>query len=558
MVAAAGGEGALEPRRAWSWLAVFLVLLAALSALAPYATDLGLAPMKKSPDVLRERARAIVHRFGYTDAAKDETSWLERDYPIIRWLADHLDSTDWRRRLSVIGSPVRFHYRRGPKSMAAVGFTGAVTSNDPPFDTPGAMQVVLDAEGRLREIKVIPLQWVKTLSTVTTVPVEPVFEEAGLVLSRFQPVSPEWVPPVAFDERREWTGTRADLPELPLRVSVASFGGRVTSMAVLGPWSRDAVSVEGTGLSRKIQQATLVGFLMLTLGAGSVFALRNVRAGRGDRRGAFRLALVVAVLFLCGWLARMHPAGEVAVLVLFQGLEAMGEALWEGFLAGVLYLALEPYVRRRMPELLVGWARLLEGRVSDPKVGRDILLGCGIGAGMASVFYVVNGLPTFIPVHAQTPIPSFSAGVALANRLVPLAAIPSTAGESLVRALAGLVFLFVCRLFLSRPWRANLVVGLLFALLALGGENPALETPGAVLTALLLTYALTQQGLLATVATWLVFLIATSTVPMGVGLTEWYAPYIVGTMALLIGVVAWSFHVSLGGRPAFGSLSVDA
>ena len=60
------------------------------------------------------------------------------------------------------------------------------------------------------------------------------------------------------------------------------------------------------------------------------------------------------------------------------------------------------------------------------------------------------------------------------------------------------------------------------------------------------------------VAMWFVLLTAMFGVPIGVGLTEWYAPYTAGTMALLMGLVVWAFHISLGGKPAFGSVSLDA
>ena len=46
----------------------------------------------------------------------------------------------------------------------------------------------------------------------------------------------------------------------------------------------------------------------------------------------------------------------------------------------VLYIALEPYVRRRWPATLVSWSRLLAGGFRDPLVGRDVLAGCLVGA----------------------------------------------------------------------------------------------------------------------------------------------------------------------------------
>jgi hypothetical protein len=37
--------------------------------------------------------------------------------------------------------------------------------------------------------------------------------------------------------------------------------------------------------------------------------------------------------------------------------------------------ALEPYLRRRWPERIISWNRLLAGEFRDPLVGRDILIG---------------------------------------------------------------------------------------------------------------------------------------------------------------------------------------
>src|SRR5439155_1266433 len=45
----------------------------------------------------------------------------------------------------------------------------------------------------------------------------------------------------------------------------------------------------------------------------------------------------------------------------------------------LFYVALEPYVRRFWPQLLIGWTRALSGGLRDPLVGRDILAGVAAG-----------------------------------------------------------------------------------------------------------------------------------------------------------------------------------
>ncbi|MGQ0762056.1 MAG: protein kinase domain-containing protein [Acidobacteriota bacterium] len=59
MVAAAGGESAVPLAKAWMYLGVVLLLLAAVIAISPYSTDVHLGRWEKGPEVLRQRAREI-------------------------------------------------------------------------------------------------------------------------------------------------------------------------------------------------------------------------------------------------------------------------------------------------------------------------------------------------------------------------------------------------------------------------------------------------------------------------------------------------------------------
>ena len=65
---------------------------------------------------------------------------------------------------------------------------------------------------------------------------------------------------------------------------------------------------------------------------------------------------------------------EVALL-----LTALSWALLAAAVCWIGYLAVEPFLRRRWPEVLVTWARLLAGDFRDPLVGRDVLIGCAAG-----------------------------------------------------------------------------------------------------------------------------------------------------------------------------------
>src|SRR5262249_15010687 len=74
-------------------------------------------------------------------------------------------------------------------------------------------------------------------------------------------------------------------------------------------------------------------------------------------------------------------------------------------IAWVLYIAIEPFVRRRMPHVIVSWMRLLAGDWRDPLVGRDALAGCAAGATLAFLFRVMVLMQS--PGYVATPPVSF-------------------------------------------------------------------------------------------------------------------------------------------------------
>jgi hypothetical protein len=108
-----------------------------------------------------------------------------------------------------------------------------------------------------------------------------------------------------------------------------------------------------------------------------VLARRNHRTGRGDRRGAVRLAFFVFCVQMVLWVCRGHHVLGIDELGLF-GLAVAGALFFAG-LTWLLYLSLEPYVRKHWPQTLISWTRLLSGRVRDPLVGRDLFWGVLLG-----------------------------------------------------------------------------------------------------------------------------------------------------------------------------------
>ena len=126
-------------------------------------------------------------------------------------------------------------------------------------------------------------------------------------------------------------------------------------------------------------------------------AWRNIRMGRGDRRGAFKFALFTLGLVLANNLLLADHAVLVEDHSLNIGYEftmllaKFGTAVLYGAYVALAYLALEPYVRRHWPDALISWTRLLRGKAGDPLVGRDLLLGGVVGV-LAALIWLIRYL----------------------------------------------------------------------------------------------------------------------------------------------------------------------
>jgi len=104
--------------------------------------------------------------------------------------------------------------------------------------------------------------------------------------------------------------------------------------------------------------------------------------------------------------------GEATNFLTFTGLSLLG-----GGLLWILYIALEPFVRRRWPQMLVSWTRLLAENLRDPLVARDALIGCALGSLVFSLdlfsrhfFFLVVRL---YGIHVQSNLSVFSTAMEL-------------------------------------------------------------------------------------------------------------------------------------------------
>ena len=563
MVAAAGEEGALPPVIAWSLFGGILAVVALIVAVSRYSTDLALGPPSKSPDSLADRARDLVREFGYDEPPADSSWWFLREYDYLRYRALHEPAPKRIRELATgEPGPWSFFYRQSPRVMVPtvamlIGpnseLTEMVSTSNPPNEISGMVTVNLDTSGRLRFFLAVPRELDEPASRDSKVDWQPVFREADLDLSRFAPTPPRWVPPTPYDSRAEWDGTSARHPETPLHVTAAGYRGKLVYYASAGPWQRPSrMEMPFRGLAPTVGAVLLTVVLTLLI-AGVVLARRNLRLGRGDRRGALRIATYVFLASAIAWLLRAHHVPDLLRegQMLSVGL---GGALYGAAFVWLSYVALEPYVRRRWPDLLISWSRLLTGRLRDPLVGRDLLVGALLGATNAMLIHTSNALPAWIDAPGMTPVPPSEL---MMRGTREAASIFFALQNDAVFAAVGMMFLFfLAAAIFRRKWLGALPVGLLFAMLNVSEENLAIELPFAILMAILLVFVVLRFGLLAVAVGGVVAPLLTNS-PITLDFSRWYAGRSLFALAVVVAIALYGFRVALGSRPVFGVAALE-
>jgi serine/threonine-protein kinase len=366
MVAASGLKEGLRPAIAFALVAVIVAGALTVIALDPRTMLVEQARLPRPPQALAARGRDVLQELGYPAGADRVWAFTYND-TFLQWLVE-----DARRqsRLRTF-APVLFGYRESPLPLARTvlkpGFYALASPlEDPPMVVPGESRVLFDGDGWLRSLDVVPPV---TRSARTSAPRPPdwakLFTSAGLEIRNWREVAPRRNPIFYADAQAAWEGTFADAPEIPLRIEAAAYDGRPVSFRLIGPWTQEQPALLPAWALRIL---TGLGALLLAIVpiGGVFFARRNLRLGRGDRRGAFRLTVAVAALRTVSWLlSENHVAGpwEIALLLDFIAATLLNcGVLW------VVYVALEPFVRRQWPHMLVSWTRLLAGGWRDPLV----------------------------------------------------------------------------------------------------------------------------------------------------------------------------------------------
>jgi serine/threonine-protein kinase len=550
MVAAAGDQTVVQPRTAWLLLAAAVACLVGVLALVPYASDLALSPIEKSPEALQDRAHELAKRLGYSERPADAAHGFALNYDFLRYRATQVPFPERTRGLAT--SPpgaYTFWYRQSPRPMRAKQLKGAVTVTDPPEDVSGMLLVYLDGRGRLLRLQGVPPEMEDPGGAAPAAPDwNALFAEAGLDASRFSPAEPLWVPPHAFDTRAAWEGTRAEQPGLKLHVAGAAFHGKVVYFGVFGPWIRPYRQEEAQR-SLAVRIGTTVGVsLVVFLILGAIyFSRRNVREGRGDLKGALRVSYGIAVAAMVAWALHTHYVASATEQLgaFFNGLAA---SLVAAFVAWSLYITLEPFVRRRWPQVLISWSRLLAGQYRDPLVGRDLLVGALGGSLVAFTVWLDNAIPYWFDIPGETPLSGAVQVLGPPSEAVSM--LISVFLNAVVSALVVLAMLFLFRVVVRIEWLSIVLAGVAMVLTSLGSENFKLEFPVGLAGAVIVLYILVRFGILALLfAQFFSNSIVAS--PFTFDFSRWYAGRSVFAILLILGMWLWGLRLALAGRPMF-------
>ncbi|MDP6579071.1 MAG: hypothetical protein QF681_00325 [Vicinamibacterales bacterium] len=290
-----------------------------------------------------------------------------------------------------------------------------------------------------------------------------------------------------------------------------------------------------------ITAAALIGVVVL--------ARRNLRHQRGHRRAALRLALVAGAFMSAGRLLTMHHVPTSFEVAFVFGAVAWG--LFQAALVWLCYVALEPYVRRLWPRVLVSWIRLLDGRIKDPLVARHLIYGA-----VAGIFFQL--LDQASRLWVGEPIYAISASAFLPFGTDGGA---SFLGYALIAALSGIMpsVGYLALLLLFRLLLRNIAAAAILMVLLNPIQGPmtsglellpvlVFQTGESLWLAMIFRFGFLSAAAALVVSTLL------ERFPLTIDLSLWYAPTSLFVLAMVVVLAVAAFRVSLGGRALLSDL----
>ncbi|HTU45282.1 MAG TPA: serine/threonine-protein kinase [Bryobacteraceae bacterium] len=554
IVAAAGKAAGVRLRFAILCLATVIACLILVPVVGRHLSILSITPLDYSPPVLEQKARDLAASFGYNSKPRDWDSWFEYDRPSIDFFQTRKHSESWS-AIFQKHSAINFYYRQSDHYLVSLP-DGILSADRPPVNKPGNVEILLDSQGHLLQfVAAVPAYGdINPPSPITSASLS---EKLGFDLTRFQETSPTYIPEVVFDQRRAWMGSLFGVADGQTTVEIATWRGALTSLWIRWPW----IPKPGITTHERLFESTTTYIYNLFCVVGLIVAFflarRNLRLGRVDRRGAFRVACAAFFLAVASASFMVHFVPSVQMSDV--AFETISDGLARGMILWLLYLASEPTVRARWPHSIITWNRALAGQISDPRVASDILVGAATG--MLMLYLFLARTLWFVSHGAPPDGPS-------ARILGGLGELLSKLSSRGVAALlwASAILLVVCgaRALLHTDWLAALTAGAFMTFIE-GGvrHSPTVSIDASVYFLFYsgIAFLLVRAGLLSAVSTIFVIDVA-GDIPISSSFSAWYNWEAAVNISIIAVIAIYGFNKSqaspTAADPLFSGISSRA
>jgi serine/threonine protein kinase len=548
MVAAAGETSGLPPRVALACFAAVLLGVVLLVVVGIKENGLTRLHAENPPEVLAKKSREIIASLGYPGTPVDKADGFTYDDDFLTYLAKNPSQhPQWDRVLSERPPVLRYWFRQSPRELSpdefwSPSFTpGVVSFSDPPTVISGMINVQLDPDGRLLFFQAIPPEKEENPQPARSADWLPLFTAAGLDLAQFHSVESSWDSLASADMRSAWDGVWPGSGR-PLHIEAAARRGRPVFFSLTGPWTKPSrMRPDAQTTADKSGQIIGLCIALVVIAASLFLAYRNHSRGKSDRQGALRLASLVFALELSICLFRSHfvlTFDTIGILVF-----ATSTGLFVSAFIWVLYIALEPYVRRNWPQMIISWSRLISGRLRDPLVGRDLLFGVLLGITWVFVlavgsFFIIRAGDRPLLANAEF-LQGFRESVAVG--LVNIVG-------SIRTTLIFFFLLVLLRVLVKNRWVAAVIFALLFTVpKVLGSDHSLIETPMWLAVYGIAAFTVVRFGLIV-LAMGVLTVDVLVNVPMTLDFSYWYAGRSLSVVLGFVLIAAWGFYTSLAGQ----------
>jgi serine/threonine protein kinase len=556
MVAAAGENDGIAPRLAMTFLAAILVGTLLLLYFGIKENALERVHPSKSPEVLSNRAQELIAKIGYPERPVDRAWGFGDNSDFIEWVEKNdKPHPDWSKLPGQRPELLSFWYRQSEKNLIADtfwgnGIPGVVKFDDPPLITSGMVDIWMDDKGRLGWFQAIPDEKEEAPASAPSGNAtgeinKPdwgvLFAAAEIDPSQLKSVPSTWNSLAASDYREAWDGTWPGSGR-PLHVEAASLRGKPVYFALSGLWTKASrmppPEQKGSARFKSLMGLTIVS---LILAGGLFFAFLNLKRGRGDRVGAQRLAWAAFTLQMLTYLFRAHfVASSDLIGVVFLAIAT--SLLYAGSM-WLLYIALEPYVRRNWPQTIISWTRLVSGKLRDPLVGRDMVSGVLLGMAWVLIFEIGNLFSIRLGDALQ-----FGSSDLLGGFREAVGYYFNVAGGSIQGALAFFLMLVLIKFIVRNQWLAVLVfLAIQVTPRVLGSNHVLLDFVVWTLVYAVAALAVVRFGLIALgIGVFLADVLLN--VPYSLDFSNWYAAHNLLLVFSFFAIGVWGFYLSLGGK----------